>query len=370
MQWVNTPASITKIGQAAFSGCVSLLSFVLPSKLDHLGSGAFSNCKSLTEIRFPACIKKIPEESFDHCTKLQRVSFCAIMTTQNQQPQEKAEPLGHFSIGKGAFKYCKSLRHVRLPEYLVAIEACAFSNCSTLQELLLPDNVTLVGDSAFSQCGQLTNVQLGSIKNGSKLKTIGTSAFASCSNVRDLVVPSSVETVGQYAFAGLGSLRVLAVRRSAAAAAAAGSYVEAVNSSSLPAPFTVNGWHTDAFAGTSRMAAVNVPHHIVWSLGGKFRKCKTLFDAMAEVPNCVLRPHEVYNWNIRTHCGLTPIQQQCISAVLHVGAKARLFWRPVNGGPRSEPITLHGSSLPLPCIPNDVWLQILGMLQRSDVGPA
>ena len=82
---------------------------------------------------------------------------------------------GIVEIGTDAFRQCKNLTNITIPQNVIWIEEYAFSGCNSLNDIIIPKDVTWIGDSAFSQCNNLTNII---IPNG--VTTIGATAFYSC----------------------------------------------------------------------------------------------------------------------------------------------------------------------------------------------
>ena len=64
------PASITSIGNGAFSGLMELTSITIPSTVTSIGKSAFSGCTGLTSITIPASVKYINAYAFSGCTGL------------------------------------------------------------------------------------------------------------------------------------------------------------------------------------------------------------------------------------------------------------------------------------------------------------
>lgn len=72
-QTTKIPASVTEIGNGAFSNCGSLKSIDLPDGLKVIGCSAFTWCESLESITIPGTVTHIKEDAFNNCTKLKSV---------------------------------------------------------------------------------------------------------------------------------------------------------------------------------------------------------------------------------------------------------------------------------------------------------
>lgn len=78
---------------------------------------------------------------------------------------------------------------------VTAIGANAFASCTSLTEIAMPSGLVTIGDSAFSRCTALINVNLPD-----SLTAIGTNAFAWCSALSDIVLPNGLTTLGGSVF--------------------------------------------------------------------------------------------------------------------------------------------------------------------------
>jgi hypothetical protein len=128
------PASITSIGNFAFSGCISIQSIDLPTGVTSIGNYAFFSCTYLESINIPASITSIGDWAFEYCTSLQSIDI----------------PAGVTSIGNGAFYECTSLKSIDIPGGVTSIGNGAFYECTSLQSIDLPAGVTSIGEGAFS----------------------------------------------------------------------------------------------------------------------------------------------------------------------------------------------------------------------------
>ena len=91
---------------------------------------------------------------------------------------------------------------LRLGAGIKKIEKCAFASCSSLKSVEIPGTVESVGEDAFRDCAGLEELQLGA-----GIKKIENSAFALCSSLKSVEIPGSVESVGEGAFSECSSLR-------------------------------------------------------------------------------------------------------------------------------------------------------------------
>ena len=78
---------------------------------------------------------------------------------------------------------------------VVEIGKEAFSERNSLKSVVIPDSVEVVGERAFADCDGLEELRLGA-----GIKKIEKDAFWGCSSLKSVVIPGSVEVVGDGAF--------------------------------------------------------------------------------------------------------------------------------------------------------------------------
>ncbi len=88
-----------------------------------------------------------------------------------------------------------TVQAVLLPQNLTVIPENAF-NGSAIVSILIPNSVESIGNKAFYSCSSLASVSLPM-----SLTSIGDYAFNGCSAMAcDLILPAKLQTIGQYAF--------------------------------------------------------------------------------------------------------------------------------------------------------------------------
>lgn len=135
-------------------------------------------------------VTKIAANAFKDCKDLLSVSI----------PQTVTE------IGESAFSGCTGLLNITLPESVVAIGNTAFSMCVNLQRVNILGKITVISQGAFYDCAGLTKITIPD-----SVTAIYNSAFYGCKGIMNLTIPDSVEIIYGSAFNGCESLTHLII---------------------------------------------------------------------------------------------------------------------------------------------------------------
>ena len=213
---VVIPDSVTNIGKRAFANCCSLKKVVIPNSVTNIGKGVFHKCESLTEVVIPNSVTSIGDRTFCGCSSLTEVVIPDSVT----------------NIGKGAFAICSSLTEVVIPNSVTSIGGFAFHKCESLTEVVIPDSVVCINGNPFkdwngkleclspsfvyednilfnkdkSRIISFRNQKLTSYVIPNSVTSIGEFAFSRCESLTDIVLPDSVTSIGDHAFSRCRSL--------------------------------------------------------------------------------------------------------------------------------------------------------------------
>ena len=122
------------------------------------------------------------------------------------------------ALGEKAFYGCRTLNTILLPSSITRIGQAAFAGCSSLDSILIPENEaqdflirnhTLFLKSDTLSIYQVLPVFRGKYEIEKGVTQIGDYAFAGCSRISGVVVPSTVARIGSHAFAGCTGLTTL-----------------------------------------------------------------------------------------------------------------------------------------------------------------
>lgn len=243
-------SSVTTIGNNAFQICLGFEgNLVIPNSVTTIGEEAFLNCAGFTgTLTIPNSVTSINGNAFEYCNGIEQITVEAgnavydsrnncngiIETSTNMLItgcKNAVIPNTVVSIGEYAFSGCE-MDSINIPNSVVTIGASAFSSCSNLTSIVIPSSVTTIGRSSFSGCNSLgqitveaenpvydsrdncnaiiesgTNVLISGCMNTAipnSVNTIGSGAFANCSNLTSIVIPLSVTKIESSAFCYCG----------------------------------------------------------------------------------------------------------------------------------------------------------------------
>ena len=274
LKCIQISEGVKTIGEYAFSGCDSLESIVVPNSVTVIGEHAFSNCGTLKTVELSEKLKKISKRLFYFSDALETITI----------PESVKE------IEEDAFMYCRSLREVYIPSGIRSFSGGVFEDCPiekmhisaentylverdgivytsdmrsicfvsyAVKEVLIPSTVTQLG-SVFS--GH-TNLEVVKFEDGSALWDISDSAFADCTNLREIIIPEGVEVICSYAFRNCVSL------------------------SNVDLPQSIRFLRGVAFSGCNSLVAFHLPKNVEEYEPGVVEGCESLCEITVDPAN-------------------------------------------------------------------------------------
>ncbi len=216
---IELPASVTTVGDGAFSGNPNLTSVKMPG-VTKLGSYAFADCEALAKVELGK-LTYIGDRAFSgtaltETPALDSVSYIGEGAFRNTKVT-KVTVADNTEIGKNAFRGCKSLESVKLGKNVTAGDysfALDLTDNWTFGYYRLADNSRIyyyiytsplhsleigegakLGRGAFQGAAELKEVTLG------KGAEIGAYAFYNASSLEKIDL-SKVVSIGELAFSG------------------------------------------------------------------------------------------------------------------------------------------------------------------------
>ena len=163
------------------------------SEVTAIEAKAFSGKTTLTYIVLPNSVTSIGKNAFAGCSGLTSV------TIPNRVKRIEEE----------AFKYCSGLTSVHISDIAswcnidfkenasnpLSYAHHLYVNGEEVKDLVIPNSVTSIGGYAFDFCSGLTSVTIPN-----SVKSIGDEAFYGCNGLTSVTIGNSVNSIGDYAF--------------------------------------------------------------------------------------------------------------------------------------------------------------------------
>ena len=283
---VTIPNSVTSIGAGAFGGCSGLTSVTIPNSVTSILGLAFYDCRGLTSVTIGNSVASIGIDVFSLCSGLSSIKVESGNTTYDSRNDCNA------IIETASNTLVAGCKNTVIPNSVTSIGYGAFGGCSGLTSVTIPNSVTSIGDGAFIGCSGLTSVTISN-----SVKIIGSYAFSGCSGLTSVTIPNSVTSIGDEAFfncSGLTSVHItdlaawckFALFDSYASnplSYAHHLYLNGEEIKDLVIPNSVTSIGSLAFVGCDGLTSVTIPNSVT-SIGHEaFAYCYNLKSVISEI---------------------------------------------------------------------------------------
>lgn len=190
---------VESIAKGAFMD-QSIVSIVISESILTVGSSAFENCAKLASITIGSNVYSIGANAFQGCSALTDINLPAAITT----------------LGSGWLIGCTSLQNINVDPnnatfssqngILLSKDATVllcFPSGKSVAGLVIPSTVNTIGDSAFAY------TQLTSITLPNSIRRINQNAFSFCDKLESVTFGEELTSIGIYAFYDCSALKSL-----------------------------------------------------------------------------------------------------------------------------------------------------------------
>lgn len=199
--------SVTDVGHSAFSSCDILETVIIGKKLKNIPEDAFSSSNKITNFVVDEENEMYSNDEDGVLYKNEKTELVKYPSGNKRSSYTIAETVNRVS-GK-AFYYCNYIEKLVITDNVRELDVSAFVCCNNLKSVTIGKGLTTIGDGAFYQCVSLTGFTVdsgndnflsdeeGVLFNKDKTKLI---QYPIGKENTSYIIPSSVITVGKYAF--------------------------------------------------------------------------------------------------------------------------------------------------------------------------
>ena len=204
---------VTSISNRFLYGCTALTSVTIGSSVTTIGASAFNGCTALTSVTIGSSVTTIGASAFYGCTSLATISGAAGVTTIESSAFNEtawldalyhAQSDGLTYVGHVAYLFKGTDTSVNLDAGTTQI----YDNCflgSQITSIIIPASVTTIGDHAFAHSDNLQKIYvLRSGSENSDITQLGQEAFLYCYNLT-VIVPADAYDYYNFLLSSCGS---------------------------------------------------------------------------------------------------------------------------------------------------------------------
>ncbi|MEI6751559.1 MAG: leucine-rich repeat domain-containing protein [Paludibacter sp.] len=156
----STIYAASEIPSNSFNNKPIITNIILPSSITSIGSSAFNNCSNLSSISIPGSVTSIGAGTFYYCSNLTSINIPNSVTYIGSNAFAGTawynnQPAGLVYAGKVAYSYkgiMSAGTSIKLNEGTTGITEYIFQKNRNLTSITIPSSVTSIGSYAFSDC--------------------------------------------------------------------------------------------------------------------------------------------------------------------------------------------------------------------------
>lgn len=154
---ISIPNSVTSFGANTFQNDISLLRIPMPTELTSIGDKAFYGCNGLSELTITQKVRSIGDGILSGSENITKVN----VECGNKYFISKDGVLYNYSLDELLiYPVNYSATQYVVPEGVSKIAPYAFNNAKKLTDVVLPSSLTSIGTDAFIGCVNLNSIRL------------------------------------------------------------------------------------------------------------------------------------------------------------------------------------------------------------------
>lgn len=343
---LSIPSSVKYIGSSAFEDCKGLTSITLNDGLEYIGGSTFEGCSSLTKITIPSTVERIALNAFKNCSKLTSVVseisdpfeiddnvFEGLPTSVVLTVPAGKKSVYQSTAGWKQFKnivesggvvpgvqFVQSCIHYQIKDdgdaEVIAVDANtknvdiprkvtyggktyrvssigerAFKGHSDINYLSIPSTIKSIGKYAFADCGSSMTVNIADLAAWCEMKLGNEHASPLSSAGKVLVcdietttinIPNTVTSIGKFTFYQCRKIKSLSIP-GCVNKIGGSAFEDCTGLTSLSLSYGIVSIGGSSFEGCTGLKEVSIPGSINVISINAFKNCRNLISVVSEI---------------------------------------------------------------------------------------
>jgi hypothetical protein len=212
---------VSTLGESALATLANVKTIIVSGYVTEIQAYAFRDCKKLSTLKLPEYVNVLGAGVFSGCKGFAAIDFL---------------PNSIVEMGERVFENCVNAAKIVIPDSVKKIGGYTFVGCEGMTEVVLSKNLEVIPERMFMGCSMLgKGITNFSITVPASVKKIGAYAFADCNQVVSFNLPEGLEEIGANAFDSCKRVTTIVV------------------------PDSVKKIGKEAFAGTQLLTSLTLP---------------------------------------------------------------------------------------------------------------
>ncbi len=206
---IDLPSSLTRISSYLLNGCANLTSVTIPDGVTYIGEYAFSRT-GITNVTIPASVTGLSLRAFGWMPIKELIipdTVAEVRYELENCPNLEIIRLPDTLTSWGGFRDLPALKSINIPTALTKINESDLTGCPALEEIIISSDhpVWTLQDGMLIRRSDKTvvgilNIEEMIVPDDGSVLAIGSNACRGRTNLKRVVIPGTVKTVGWTAF--------------------------------------------------------------------------------------------------------------------------------------------------------------------------